>query len=79
MDRVWLEKLNNKHELFYDDITENVCFSSIDYMSEVINTSFNEILFYELFQIVGIALLDCEVKEVRCNENKCRIEVLIWK
>lgn len=47
--------------------------------SDFINTSFNEILFYELFQIIGIALLDCEVKEVRCNENKCRIEVLLWK
>lgn len=47
--------------------------------SDFINTSFNEISFYELFQIVGITLLDCEVKEVRCNENKCRIEVLIWK
>ena len=47
--------------------------------SDFINTSFNEISFYELFQIVGIALLDCEVKDVRCNENKCRIEVLIWK
>lgn len=36
MDRVWLEELKNKHELFYDDITENVCFSSMDYMSKVI-------------------------------------------
>lgn len=35
-ERLWIEELNNKHVLFYDDITENVCFSSIDYMSEVI-------------------------------------------
>lgn len=36
MDRVWLEELNNKHVLFYDDIAETVCFSSIDYISNVI-------------------------------------------
>lgn len=35
-ERLWIEELNNKHVLFYDDIIENVCFSSIDYMSEVI-------------------------------------------
>lgn len=34
---LWIEKLNNKHVLFYDDINENVCFASIDYMSSVIN------------------------------------------
>lgn len=33
---IWLEELNNKHVLFYDYITENVCFSNIDYMSNVI-------------------------------------------
>lgn len=36
MDKVWLEELNNKNVLFYDYIIENVCFSSIDYMSNVI-------------------------------------------
>lgn len=36
MDKVWLEELKNKHVLFYDYITENVCFSAIDYMSNVI-------------------------------------------
>ena len=36
MGRVWLEELNNKHVLFYDYIIENVCFNSIDYMSNVI-------------------------------------------
>ena len=35
-ERLWIEKLNNKHVLSYDDITENVCFSSIDYISNVI-------------------------------------------
>lgn len=42
---------------------------------DFINTGFNEISFYELFQIVGIALSDYEVKQVLCMENKCRIEV----
>lgn len=42
---------------------------------DFINTGANEISFYELFQIVGITLLDCEVKEVLCNENICKIEV----
>lgn len=36
MEKQWLEKLNNEHVLFYDYITENVCFSAIDYMSEAI-------------------------------------------
>lgn len=36
MEKQWLEKLNNKHVLFYDYIIENVCFNSIDYMSEAI-------------------------------------------
>ena len=42
---------------------------------DFINTGANEISFYELFQIVGITLLDCEVKEVLCEENICKIEV----
>lgn len=42
---------------------------------DFINTGDNEISFYELFQIVGITLLDCEVKEVLCKENICKIEV----
>lgn len=42
---------------------------------DFINTGANEISFYELFQIVGITLLDCEVKEVFCKENICKIEV----
>nr|DAX93277.1 MAG TPA: hypothetical protein [Caudoviricetes sp.] len=36
MEKQWIEKLNNEHVLFYDYINENVCFSSIDYMSNVI-------------------------------------------
>ena len=35
-ENLWLEELNENRVLSYDDITENVCFSSIDYMSEVI-------------------------------------------
>lgn len=42
---------------------------------DFINTGANEISFYELFQIVGLTLLDCEVKEVLCKENICKIEV----
>lgn len=36
MERQWLEKLDNKHTLYCDYITEKVCFSSIDYMSSII-------------------------------------------
>lgn len=36
MKKQWLEKLNNKHVLFYDYIIENVCFNSIEYMSCII-------------------------------------------
>lgn len=32
----WLEKLDKEHILYVYYITENVCFSSIDYMSDVI-------------------------------------------
>lgn len=32
----WLEKLYKEHILYVYYITENVCFSSIDYMSSVI-------------------------------------------
>ena len=42
---------------------------------DFINTGANEISFYELSQIVGLTLLDCEVKEVLCKENICKIEV----
>lgn len=35
-ENLWIEKLNKEHVLFYDYITENVCFNSIDYMSSVI-------------------------------------------
>lgn len=42
---------------------------------DFINTGANEISFYELFQIVGITLLDCEVIDVLCKENICKIEV----
>lgn len=42
---------------------------------DFINTGANEISFYELFEILGITLLDCEVKEVLCKENICKIEV----
>lgn len=36
MEKQWLERLDNRHILYCDYITENVCFSSIDYMSSVI-------------------------------------------
>lgn len=36
MDKVWLEKLDKEHILYVYYIAENVCFSSIDYMSSVI-------------------------------------------
>jgi hypothetical protein len=36
MEKQWLERLDNKHVLYCDYITENVCLSSIDYMSRVI-------------------------------------------
>lgn len=44
---------------------------------DFINTSGKELAFYELFQIVGIALLDCEVKVIFFKDNKCRIVVEI--
>lgn len=36
MEKQWLERLDNKHILYCDYITENVSFSSIDYMSGTI-------------------------------------------
>ena len=36
MEKQWLERLDNKHILNCDYITENVCFSAIDYMSSII-------------------------------------------
>lgn len=36
MEKQWVERLDNKHILYCDYIMENVCFSSIDYMSSVI-------------------------------------------
>lgn len=36
MEKQWLERLDNRHILYCDYITENVCFSSIDYMSSII-------------------------------------------
>lgn len=36
MERKWLERLDNEHVLHHDYIAENVCFSSIDYMSGTI-------------------------------------------
>lgn len=42
---------------------------------DFINTGANEISFYELSQILGLTLLDCEVKEVLFKENICKIEV----
>lgn len=42
---------------------------------DFINTGDFEISFRELFKIVGLTLLDCEVKEVICKENIYKIEV----
>lgn len=36
MEKQWIKELNDNHVLFYDYITENICFNSIDYMSNVI-------------------------------------------
>ena len=36
MEKQWLERLDNKHILNCDYITENVCSSAIDYMSSII-------------------------------------------
>lgn len=36
MEKQWLERLDNKHILYCDYIAQNVCFSSIDYMSSII-------------------------------------------
>lgn len=44
---------------------------------DFINTSFKKLSFYELFQIVGKSLLDCEVKVIIFKDNKCNIEVVI--
>lgn len=44
---------------------------------DFINTSSKELSFYELFQIVGMSLLDCEVKVILFKDNKCSIEVVI--
>lgn len=42
---------------------------------DFINTGSFEMSFYELFKIVGLILLECEVKEVICKENLYKIEV----
>ena len=42
---------------------------------DFINTGNIEISFYELFQIVGLSLLGCEVKEIIFKENLYKIEV----
>lgn len=42
---------------------------------DFINTGDFEISFYELFKIVGLILLDCEVKEIIVIENLYKIEV----
>lgn len=42
---------------------------------DFINTGDFEISFMDLFNIVGLTLLDCEVKEVICKENIYKIEV----
>ncbi len=42
---------------------------------DFINTGNNEISFYELFQILGLTLLECEIKEVFFKENIYKIEV----
>lgn len=42
---------------------------------DFINTGSNELSFYELFQIVGLSLLGCEVKEIISKENLYKIEV----
>ncbi len=36
MEEQWLKKLDNEHILHHDYMAENVCFSSIDYMSGTI-------------------------------------------
>lgn len=42
---------------------------------DFINTGDIELSFYELFQLVGLSLLGCEVKEIISNENLYKIEV----
>lgn len=42
---------------------------------DFINTGDFEISFMDLFKIVGLTLLDCEVKEVIYKENIYKIEV----
>ena len=42
---------------------------------DFINTGDFEISFMDLLKIVGLTLLDCEVKEVICKENLYKIEV----
>lgn len=42
---------------------------------DFINTGNNEISFYELFNIVGLALLEAEVKEFICKDIIYKIEV----
>lgn len=42
---------------------------------DFINTGSFEMSFYELFKIVGLILLECEVKEVIYKENLYKIEV----
>lgn len=42
---------------------------------DFINTGNIEFSFYELFQIVGLSLLGCEVKEIIFKENIYKIEV----
>jgi len=75
MDRVWLEELNNKHILFYDDITENVCFSSIDYMSEVIKQNNPNATFK-----IKLRLGENNVKTLLKNlkENKMKLRQFIY-
>lgn len=66
-------------QFIYNHITDSTKYRFVIHTQEYefINTGFNELSFNELFQIVGIALLDCEVKEILCKDNKCRIEVEI--
>ena len=42
---------------------------------DFINIGDNEFSFCELFQIVGLSLLGCEVKEIIYKENIYKIEV----
>lgn len=60
-------------------ITDSEKYRFVIYTKECdfINTSSKELSFYELFQIVGMSLLDCEVKLILFKDNKCSIEVVI--